>query len=228
MMPKILLVDDVRQRLEFGAALLRRLEMTVFTAETAAEAIAAARAQRFDLVVLELEMVREDGPAACKVLRTDHHTCHVPLLVLAPPGKEDVARRAGADHLLARPLAEASLRGEVERLLALVGRAAPRVCVDTPVWFWRDGEPASGRLIDLSRTGFFTATPEPQPLGARIEVSFTLPHPYSGRKIGGEAIVVRRTYGDGKGFGCRFFQVTSASQRFIEEFLERAAPRPGA
>jgi len=227
-MLKILLVDDVRQRLESGVALLQGPETAVFTAGTGAEAIAAAKARRFDLVVLDLEMVREDGPGTCQMLRTDDHTRLVPLLVLAPSGTEDAARRAGADHLLVRPFAEAFLRGEVERLLSLVGRAAPRVCVDTPVSYWRDGQPASGRLIDISRTGFFTATPEPQPLGARIEVSFTLPHPYSGRRVSGEAIVVRRSDGDGKGFGCRFFQVTSASQRFIEEFLERAAPPPEA
>lgn len=102
---------------------------------------------------------------------------------------------------------------------------APRVPLDADVSYWRDGNHKEGRLVNLSATGFLTATDAPAPVGSRLEISFTLPHDRSGKIVTGEAIVVRWADGEQRGFGARFFRLPQAAGKMIEEFLARAARR---
>ena len=102
---------------------------------------------------------------------------------------------------------------------------APRVPLDAKLTYWRDGNHADGRVLNLSSSGFFTATDEPAPVGARLEISFRLPHDRSGKIVTGEALVVRRAAGDPAGFGARFFRLPRAATKMIEEFLARASRR---
>jgi hypothetical protein len=102
---------------------------------------------------------------------------------------------------------------------------APRVPLDAAVTYWRDGNHDEGHLVNLSATGFFTATDAPAPVGSRLEISFTLPQDRSGKIVTGEVIVVRRAEGTRPGFGARFFRLPQAAGKMIEEFLARAARR---
>ena len=102
---------------------------------------------------------------------------------------------------------------------------ATRVPLDADVTFWRDGNHGEGRVKNLSTSGFFTETETPAPVGARLEISFRLPHDRSGKIVTGEAIVVRRAEGDPAGFGARFFRIPKAASTMIEEFLARATRR---
>lgn len=102
---------------------------------------------------------------------------------------------------------------------------SPRVPVDAAVTYWKDGDHGEGRLVNLSETGFFTATDLPAPVGSRLEISFTLPHDRSGKVVTGEVIVVRRAEGEPPGFGARFFRLPQAAAKMIGEFLARAAGR---
>jgi hypothetical protein len=102
---------------------------------------------------------------------------------------------------------------------------APRVPLDADLTYWKDGQHGEGRLVNLSTTGFFTATDAPAPVGSRLEISFTLPHDRSGKIVTGEVIVVRRGEGEPPGFGARFFRLPQSAGRVIEEFLSRAARR---
>ena len=102
---------------------------------------------------------------------------------------------------------------------------ATRVPLDEAVTYWRDGNHGEGRVINLSTTGFFARTESPAPVGARLEISFRLPHDRSGKIVTGEAIVVRRAEGGPPGFGARFFRIPRAVATMIEEFLARSASR---
>jgi hypothetical protein len=140
---------------------------------------------------------------------------------------EDEARRAGAEHYVRKPIDETRFLAELKKFLPIHERADPRVTIDVPISFWRDGEPSTGRLLNLSRSGLFVGTEQHQPVGARLEISFSLPHDFSGKRISAEAMVVRVNAGPPKGFGARFFQISSGARLFIEEFLERLTQRQG-
>jgi hypothetical protein len=229
-MPTILLLDGARRRLPEGPSWLSTSDVSLLDASTTEEALDAVVASRPVLVIADLERNPDAALEEVRALRAVHA---VPFLVLAPPDRADEARRAGSVHVLTGAAAPDVVLAEVRRLLDLFERAAPRVPVDAPVALWRDGRPTEGRLIDISSSGFFTATSELQPVGARLEMSFRLPRDRSskmdrsGRIVTGEVIVVRRAPGERSGFGARFFQLSENARRLIDGYLASRTMRAG-
>jgi len=221
-MPTILLLEGARKHLPEGPSWLRRNDWKLLDVATAEETVRAVAAYGPSLVIVDLEQDPEGALATIRTVRADPVARDVPLLVLAPPDRAEAARHAGAAHVFPGNAAPEEVLGEVRRLLALLERAAPRVKVEAPVAIWRDGHPTEGHVTDLSSSGFFTATSEPQPVGARLEISFRLPHDPSGKIVTGEVIVVRRTDGPNSGFGARFFRLPKNASQFIDDYL---APR---
>ncbi|PZA19585.1 response regulator [Modestobacter versicolor] len=86
-----------------------------------AQALAAARAERPHLVVLDVSMPEATGLEVCAALRADPATagCRV-LLLSAGASPDDVARglAAGADAYLPKPFTIAGLVAEVRELTA--------------------------------------------------------------------------------------------------------------
>jgi CheY-like chemotaxis protein len=72
------------------------------------------------LVLTELTLPFIDGYALCALLRRDHATAEVPILVVtseARPAAGDRARRAGADSVLVKPATPEKVLEEMRRLL---------------------------------------------------------------------------------------------------------------
>jgi CheY-like chemotaxis protein len=221
-MHKILLVDDMRSFLDLEATFLSRAECRLLTASTGLEAIRVARAERPDLVVLDIEMPEMNGIQACRILRSDAVTSAIPVIVLTSMQMEDEARRAGASRFLRKPIDEPTFLAEVKRFLPIVERAETRVAVDGSVTLSRDGERLEARLVNLARTGFYVAAAERPPIGARFDVAFSLPEGPGSKTVTGTALVVRHG-DDPPGFGCRFRQVPGGVRLAVEDWVDRAA-----
>ena len=220
-MHKILLVDDMRSFLDLEATFLSRAECHLLTASTGLEAIRVARSERPDLVVLDLEMPEMNGIQACRILKSDAATAKTPVVVLTWMQLEDEARRAGADRFLRKPIDEPTFLAEVKRFLPIVERNEKRVAIDAPVTLRGGVEPFEARLVNLSRTGFYVATPARPPIGARLEVAFSLPEEREGLRVAGAALVVR--YGEEPpGFGCRFRHVAPEARPVLDDWVERS------
>ena len=225
-MPTILLLKGARRRLPEGPSWLRRSDWKLLDVATAEETVRAVAAHGPSLVIVDLEQDPEGALEAVRALRADPAARDVPLLVLTPPDRAEAARHAGAGHVFPGNAAPEEVLAEIRRLLALLERAAPRVKVEAPVAIWRDGQPTEGRVTDISSSGFFTATSEPQPVGARLEISFRLPHDRSGKTVTGEVIVVRRADGPNSGFGARFFRLPQNASQLIDDYLAPRTKRP--
>jgi DNA-binding response OmpR family regulator len=117
---QILLVEDdpdQRRLLErtFAAAGWR-----VSTAPDGEAGVAAARAQRPDVIVLDVMMPRLNGFQACRQLRADQDTREIPIIMATAkdqPADEFWGREVGADEYLVKPL-------DVRQLLAVATRLA--------------------------------------------------------------------------------------------------------
>jgi CheY-like chemotaxis protein len=121
---RVLVADDDEDIRLLVCLALRRAGCTVVAAvETGAQALVAARAQRPDVVVLDVAMPGVTGLEVCEALRADPDPelagCRV-LLLSAGASSDDVARglAAGADAYLPKPFTIAGLIAEVRELTA--------------------------------------------------------------------------------------------------------------
>jgi two-component system, OmpR family, response regulator RegX3 len=118
---RILIVEDEASIAEPFARLLEREGFATTIADTAAGALRAARAERPDLVVLDLALPDGDGRDVCRTLRAESH---VPVIMLTARGTETdrvVGLELGADDYVVKPFSAAEM---IARIRAVLRRAA--------------------------------------------------------------------------------------------------------
>jgi DNA-binding response OmpR family regulator len=123
MKPKILVVDDEPDALEVLGFKLREAGFSPLFAADGLKALAAVRAERPDLVVLDLMLPELDGLEVCKILRRDPATAAIPILMLTAKAAEVdriVGLELGADDYVTKPF---SLRELVLRIRKLLKRS---------------------------------------------------------------------------------------------------------
>jgi CheY-like chemotaxis protein len=84
------------------------------------DALEKAKAQRFDLVVLDVLLPGMDGFEVCHRLRSAPETATVPIVMVSAKARDEdraTALRIGADAYLAKPLAMSQLMSTIETLL---------------------------------------------------------------------------------------------------------------
>jgi DNA-binding response OmpR family regulator len=117
---RVLVADDEEDiRVLVGLAVARAGCTVVASVADGTQALAAARAEQPDLVVLDVSMPGATGLEVCAALRADAATagCRV-LLLSAGASPDEVARglAAGADAYLPKPFTVAGLVGRVREL----------------------------------------------------------------------------------------------------------------
>ncbi len=116
----VLLVDDEEDLLELLSYALSKEGFDVLTAEDGVEALRVAKAERPDLIVLDIMMPRMDGIETCQRLREDATLRLVPILMLTARGEERdeiIGLDAGADDYLTKPTSPNLLVSRVRALL---------------------------------------------------------------------------------------------------------------
>jgi two-component system cell cycle response regulator len=95
----------------------------VLTAADGEESIAIARAERPDLILMDLYMPRLDGLGALEQLRSDPSTAEIPVILVSARSEEAVRVRGldlGAVDFLSKPFSEQELRARLDRTLRFV------------------------------------------------------------------------------------------------------------
>lgn len=117
---RVLVVDDAATNRISLKAQLTAACYTVAQAASGVEALAAARREAPDVVVMGVRMPGMDGIAACARLKTDPATRAVPVILIASAADQALRLRAlgaGADDLLHRPVDETALKARLRNLL---------------------------------------------------------------------------------------------------------------
>jgi Response regulators consisting of a CheY-like receiver domain and a winged-helix DNA-binding domain len=120
MKPKILVVDDEPDALEVVGFKLREAGFTPVFASDGAKALAAVRAERPDLIVLDLMLPEIDGLEVCKILRRDPATVSIPILMLTAKAAEMdrvLGLELGADDYVTKPYSPRELVLRIRKLL---------------------------------------------------------------------------------------------------------------
>ncbi len=120
--PRILAVDDNELNLRIVRELLGGRGCTVATAANGREAVAAWHRERFDLVLMDLQMPELDGLGACREIRAVEarrrvrRTPIVALTAHAMVGDRERCLEAGMDDYLSKPLRRSALIEVMARL----------------------------------------------------------------------------------------------------------------
>lgn len=119
-MAKILVVEDNPANMKLACLLLRNAGHRVLCAVDAETGLALARADRPDLILMDIQLPGMDGLAATALLKRDPATAAIPVIALtAMAMKEDQekTKAAGCDAYIAKPLRYQALYAAVDALL---------------------------------------------------------------------------------------------------------------
>ena len=106
-MARILVVEDNPDNMMLTVMLLESAGHAVLMAVDAEAGLALARAERPDLILMDIQLPGMDGLEATALLRQDDATRSVPVIALtalAMKGDEERIRAAGCDGYIAKPI----------------------------------------------------------------------------------------------------------------------------
>jgi CheY-like chemotaxis protein len=123
-MPRILLVEDNELNRDMLSRRLARKGYEVLLAEDGAKGVAAAAAERPDLVLMDMSLPVLDGWEATRRLKADPGTRAIPVIALtahAMSTDRERAAEAGCDDYDTKPIELPRLLAKIERLLGTPG-----------------------------------------------------------------------------------------------------------
>jgi len=125
-MAKILIVEDNPANMTLAVFLLKSAGYTILSAIDAEAGLAVARAERPDLILMDIQLPGMDGLQATALLKADEATRAIPVIALtalAMKGDEERIRAAGCDGYIAKPLAYKEFLATVSAQLSKNGAA---------------------------------------------------------------------------------------------------------
>jgi two-component system alkaline phosphatase synthesis response regulator PhoP len=128
MTQRILVVDDDRQIVRLVQSYLEQAGYTVLAAYDGTAALRLIRAERPDLVVLDLMLPDMDGWAITRAVRADPATAALPILMLTARVEDAdriVGLELGADDYVTKPFNPREVLARVRAILRRVNRIAP-------------------------------------------------------------------------------------------------------
>lgn len=118
--PRILIVDDEDDILEFISYNLRKNDYEVFTATNGKDALKLAHLEKPDLVILDIMMPEMDGIEVCKQLRSEEQFQDTIIAFLTARHEDFVHTNAldvGGDDFITKPIKPSVLLSRIRALL---------------------------------------------------------------------------------------------------------------
>jgi two-component system alkaline phosphatase synthesis response regulator PhoP len=119
-MKKILIAEDSPTILEIVKNILEQEGYSVITAIDGLEALAKAKKESPDLIILDLMLPKIDGYKVCGMLKFDKNFSRIPIMILtARAGEEDkkMAADVKADEYIVKPFEQEVFLPKVKKLL---------------------------------------------------------------------------------------------------------------
>jgi DNA-binding response OmpR family regulator len=104
---RVLIVDDNRSLVVAVERVLQKEGFDVLTAFDGHEGLEKARAEKPDLIILDIMMPNMDGYTACHEIKTGASTKNIPVVMLTALEYElnkELAKRLGANGYITKPI----------------------------------------------------------------------------------------------------------------------------
>jgi len=123
MSKKILIIEDDKDIIELVRHYLEKENFVLKDSADGFSGLKKAKAENFDLVILDIMLPEMDGLEVCKELRADPKTSSTPVIMLTAKGEETdkiVGLEIGADDYLTKPFSPRELVARIKALLRRV------------------------------------------------------------------------------------------------------------
>jgi DNA-binding response OmpR family regulator len=120
-MSKILVVDDGRTMVKIIVKDLEALGHEVLAAYDGQEGLIAARKEKPDLIILDLNLPKINGYMVCRMLKYDEAYKHIPIIMITARNSDAdkwTGIEVGADAYLTKPIRAEDLAEKVREMLA--------------------------------------------------------------------------------------------------------------
>lgn len=120
---RILLVEDNRVNQQVGMAMLERLGYGAEAVDSGQAALEALRVERYDLVLMDIQMPEMDGYTATRLIRDPDSGVKNPAIPIVAitanvlPGDREASLAAGMDDYIGKPIRREELAAVLERRL---------------------------------------------------------------------------------------------------------------
>jgi CheY-like chemotaxis protein len=117
---KILLVDDSATVLMMERMILATERFEIVTAANGEEAQERARQEQPDLILMDIVMPKQNGIQACRALKQDPATRHIPVILVTTRGEAEsmeAGYSSGCNDYVTKPVNSAELLGKIRNLL---------------------------------------------------------------------------------------------------------------
>ncbi len=121
--PRILLAEDNEHNITTFSSYLNAKGFDVSVVRNGIEAVAYAKSELPNLIIMDIQMPQMNGLDAIRHIRDENSTRNIPIIAvtaLAMPGDEEACIRAGANAYLSKPVSLAGLVGTIKEQLAQV------------------------------------------------------------------------------------------------------------
>lgn len=119
-MPTVLVVDDSATEREIISGCLKGSGLTIVIAKSGEEALDKIKAQKPDLIVLDVVLPGRSGFEICRELKGEDITSKIPVIICSTKGTEMDkfwGLKQGADAYITKPIDQEELVKTVNKLL---------------------------------------------------------------------------------------------------------------
>ncbi len=158
------------------AQFLKPDPVQLFRSHSGEEALAVARRERPDVVLLDSDLPGFDAAGCCAAFKADDALCDTPIIALASSGnthKETMLSEAGCDDFLDSPLRGNRLLAKLRHYVSC-SELFVRIPYYTQVTIRDKSDVYYGMTGDISVGGVYIATFDRLPEDGEIEIRFTL------------------------------------------------------
>ncbi len=117
---RVLIIDDSLTSRTVQQAIVQEAGFDVSTAQDATEGMQKVRAERPDLVLLDVMMPGVDGFTACRALRDHRDTQHLPIILVTSQRQEgsvETGFACGCSDYVLKPIDRDELLAKIENFL---------------------------------------------------------------------------------------------------------------
>ena len=223
-MKRIIIAEDIKAILEEGQSFLNRADIRTFTVSANEQALALHRAEKADLIIVNLDSPEMSGEMLCSLIRDDKELCKVSIIIVSSNTESDAKRflQCRANAFITSPPDNPILLQKMHQLLNVAPRKSLRVPLSIQIHIVSKGKPFIAYTENISVSGMLLHSEALLFEGDTITCSFYLPDS-THITINAEVIRIleKETEHDTNCYGVKFIDLSIDISSAIEAFVEK-------